>query len=497
MVAHHFELAHDRTHEHVLDRETGYWVSLADYMGESDYGVVIEQKRVALKLMLNSGELRYVCPICELAMTLASRPTLERSVQRFYFRHLDRNSPCAGERGLSAAAICARKFAHCKEGAAHKQVKAWLMESMRADPAFSEIDPEKRWKDVSGIRWRQPDVQCVWNGQRIAFEAQLSTTFLHVITERMQFYERNQGRLLWLFRDLDPDDFKLSEDDIFFSNNRNGFRVSQDTVALSKERGRFALECVWQEPADRDGCVIDEVRREIVFFDQLTFDVSANGVPRTYFFNYESAIRALQQKRRQEQKAAKQLVRSKELERVGAQDQALRDELEALFAAFRSDWEKSNHRWRPLQVKFRRRGYLLPDRIYDADGPFYLLMAAYSAKRGEVVASKLVNFVSLANNLFDRHKEALWVFSVMMKHYDRAKEMRAHGDMTKWMQRRDIYQRAWVNRAADFAPNRRFDDLLRFLFPDAPEELWRDPIDILAPNPKEARDGMSGVSATR
>jgi len=37
--------------------------SLVKYMGKNDYGMVIEQKRVALKLMLNSGDLRYVCPI--------------------------------------------------------------------------------------------------------------------------------------------------------------------------------------------------------------------------------------------------------------------------------------------------------------------------------------------------------------------------------------------------------------------------------------------------
>lgn len=257
---------------------------MIQYMGEGDYGTVIEQKRVALKL-LNSGELRYVCPACEGAMTLASRKIRERSVQRFYFKHADEDSPCVGLRGLTATQICIRKFAHCKEGALHKQVKAWLEESMSADPEFSGINPERHWKDIDGNGWRQPDVQSTWRGQRFAFEAQLSTTFLHVIAERMRFYERNQGRLLWLFRDLDPEDFKLSEDDIFYSNNRNGFRVTQETVALSKEYRRFALECAWYEPVDMGSHFVDEIRSQIVFFDQLRFDVSATGVPRAHFFS--------------------------------------------------------------------------------------------------------------------------------------------------------------------------------------------------------------------
>jgi hypothetical protein len=36
----------------------------------------------------------------------------------------------------------------------------------------------------------------------------------------------------------------------------------------------------------------------------------------------------------------------------------------------------------PLRAKFERRGIQLPDEIYRANGPFYMLMAAYSAKQG-------------------------------------------------------------------------------------------------------------------
>lgn len=479
MAVQSLEPAHDRTHEHVLDRETGQWVTLIQYMGEGDYGAVIEQKRVGLKLKLAGGELRYVCPICEKAMTLASLPVRERNVHRFYFRHQDQNSPCAGENGLSKRAICARRFAQCKEGALHKQVKQWLEQSMEADPSFSEIDTEKRWKDIDGIRWRQPDVQGTSRGHRIAFEAQLSTTFLHVIVERMQFYERNQGRLLWLFRDLDTSDFKLSEDDIFYSNNRNAFRLTQETVALSERHKRFALECVWHEPIDMGSYSVDEARRQIIFFDELHFDVSANAAPRAYFFDYDSAVDELQRKWKEKRESSARASQIEQLRHTSKLDQELRDELEFLFAAFRHDWEKNKHRWAPLRARFKHRGFQLPDQIFRADGPFYLLMAAYSAKRGEVVACGLDNFMSLANNLYDRHKSALWVFSVMMKHYNRASEMRAHGDIKKWMKRRDTYQNAWKRRDATFAPDHRFDDLLVFLFPDVPTSLTCDPADVL------------------
>jgi len=469
------EPAHDRSYEHVLDRETGAWVGLTDYMGPCDYGEVVEKKRVGLKLQLNSGQLRYVCPICEEAMTLASRPIKDKSVRRFYFKHLDQNSPCAGMQGLSRAAICARRFAHCKEGAAHKQVKAWLVDSLTSDPAFSDIHTEKRWQDAAGANWRQPDVQCQWKNEHCAFEAQLSTTFLHVITERMQFYERNHGRLLWLFRDLHPEHFQLAEDDIFYSNNRNAFRISNETVAQSQSESRFALECVWLEPILKAGRIIDQIKRQIVFFDQLTFDVSSTGAPRAFFFDYEAAVQALKRQRKSEKAQAVRSHAESQQPWPATSDDEIRDELEMLFTKFPNQWEKYEHLWPRLRAQFKRRGFQLPNRFYEAAGPFFLLMAAYSAKRGEVVGCNHKNFAALANSLFDQHKDTLWVFSVMMKHYVRTEQMVAHGDMGKWKVRRDIYRRAWKDRDPLFAANHAFDELLKFLFPDAPEKLWGDP----------------------
>jgi len=470
------EPAHDRTYEHVLDRQTGTWLTLADYIGQGDYGDVVEHKRVGLKLKLNNGELRYVCPFCEEAMTLASHPIRDKSVRRFYFKHQDQHSPCAGEQGLTEAAICAKRFAHCKEGAAHKQVKAWLIESLSADPAFSQIDAEMRWKDIDGTSWRQPDVQCHWRSERCAFEAQLSTTFLHVITKRMQFYERNKGRLLWLFCDLDPKAFALSLDDIFFSNNRNAFRISQETVSRSVASSRFALECVWYEPADRNGRTVDQIQRQIIFFDQLTFDVSATGVPRTFYFDYEGALATLKRKQRSDKEEANRLHRERQKQVSVTEDGDLREEMESLFTKFPSQWEKYEDRWIKVRAQLARRGFHLPFRFYDSTGPFYLLMAAYSAKRGEVVGCKLKNFTALANSLFDQHKDALWVFSVMMQHYNRATEMLAQGNIANWKTRRDEYKKAWKVGDPFYAPNHDFDDVLKFLFPDAPDRLWGDPV---------------------
>ncbi|MEO6922944.1 MAG: DUF6035 family protein [Bryocella sp.] len=462
-------LAEDRQYEEVLDRDTGGYVSLAEFLGNACYGDIIADKRVALENDLIDGKERYVCPDCEQAMVLRSIPTRDQTEDRFYFRHRIDNGECSGRKGQSPAAICARKFAHAKEGAQHKLFKRLIEESIAADGRFIDTRAEARWKDVDAVRWRQPDVQSIWEGQRVAFEVQLSTIFLHVIAERMTFYRRNDGALLWLFKDLDPAEFKLAEDDVFYSNNRNAFRVSVDTLARSRELGRFVLECAWHTPdLDERGILEDRLERRVVRFDELTFDVSPGGVPRAYFYNYDGELAALRQRQGQARRAE-----------IEARDQALRNELEAALLGF-SMATDGDDQWMALRCRFRSRGFDLPERLYYDEGPFYLLQAAYSAKHGKPVACKIKNLMGLANSLFNLHKDTLWVFSIMLGHFDRARDLIANGNIDGWKKKRDEYREGWLQADEAFEPNRHYDDLLTFLFPDVASKLRQSPGQIEA-----------------
>ncbi len=91
-----------------------------------------------------------------------------------------------------------------KESPAHIRLKEIVKESLENAPNFSEVAVEKVWRGMDRSKWRKPDVQALWKGTtRIAFEIQLSTTFLHVIAERRLFY-RDEGALLcWIFKRFD------------------------------------------------------------------------------------------------------------------------------------------------------------------------------------------------------------------------------------------------------------------------------------------------------
>lgn len=83
--------------------------------------------------------------------------------------------------------------------------------------------------------WRKPDVRALFRGTPVVFEVQLSTTYINVITARREFYLRESGLLVWVFAKFDLGARRLTQDDVYFNNNRNAFVASKAT----RDTGRF------------------------------------------------------------------------------------------------------------------------------------------------------------------------------------------------------------------------------------------------------------------
>ncbi|WP_173647486.1 MULTISPECIES: DUF6035 family protein [Pseudomonas] len=93
---------------------------------------------------------------------------------------------------------------------------------MIADRSCGEPQVEKVWKGqavAERATWRKPDVRVARGDERIAFEVQLSTTFLTEIVGRREFYQANGGSMIWVFQNFDPSSTKTAEEDIFFLNH--------------------------------------------------------------------------------------------------------------------------------------------------------------------------------------------------------------------------------------------------------------------------------------
>ena len=104
----------------------------------------------------------------------------------FHFRHhpvieglIQCDISTKGE--LSSAQITAIKYNAQKESQAHIRLKGIIRDSLIADRSCGEPLVEKVWTGqpvADRATWRKPDVQVVRGNDRIAFEVQLSTTFL-------------------------------------------------------------------------------------------------------------------------------------------------------------------------------------------------------------------------------------------------------------------------------------------------------------------------------
>lgn len=468
-------LAHDPRYG-VLDLATGQSLSLHQFIGDGDYGDLVQNKRVALEHDLLEGRIRYVCVKCRKPMVLRSKAVHKLQEDRFFLKHRYRSEECGGMKGMTHEAICALKYANTKEGAEHKRYKDLIVDSLAADPKFSDTRTETRWFDLDGVHWRQPDVQSAQVAGPIALEVQLSTTFVEVVAQRQAFYRRNVGRLLWFFRELDIPSFRQAEDDIFNTNNRNAFHLNAATLEASQRHGRFALECAWLEPVLCGREIVNVYRKALVYFDQLRFDVSAIGVPRAYFFDYDAA--------RVEMEASIPPLPPPPTPEVPVHfdfnsDVILRQVMEEMVRGFPNHLDNGRI-WENVRAKFQTRGFDLPKHYYYNDGLFPILQAAYSAKLARPVSCGQPFLIQLANTLFNSHKPALFVFSVMMWHYARGALLRERGDGDGWKAKVKCYQAAWLNGDPVFEPDRRHDNLLVFLFPDAASLLRMTPHDYLA-----------------
>jgi hypothetical protein len=233
----------------VLDVAAGDFVSAAVVMG-TDYASLV-QRRMETRTQMRRGTPLYKCAICGVAVHICC----SRDTAKFFFkhRHEDGNCPAVTAGQLNQDEIDARKYNGLKESRLHIQMKQWVVNCLAADKSFTDIRTEQVWKGAWTGQWRKPDVQAVYAGQRVAFEIQLSTTYLDVIAGRRDFYLEQGGLLFWIFARFDTERLRMTDDDVFYNNNVNAFVVHQESVDASLEAGAFQLECIWAVPLAHGG----------------------------------------------------------------------------------------------------------------------------------------------------------------------------------------------------------------------------------------------------
>lgn len=395
------------------------------------------QLRMDVQTAMNEERPLYRCAICRVPVYICRNMTQTR----FFFRHRgeDGNCPAITRGTLPQDEIDARKYNGAKESRRHLQMKAWVAECLAADGRFTDIQTEKRWAGALTGEWRKPDVRATYNGIPVAFEIQLSTTFLNVIVGRRQFYLKEGGLLFWIFASFDNEHRRMTDEDVYYNNNQNAFIVNANTVKTSLEQERFFLDCAWSVPTV-DGSN-SALHRKVVAFDELTLELATQ---RAFYFDYDGHRDGL--------RSAK-----------ASEAEVLRDEVEAWWDV-RYETDSPHSAWLSFAARLRKLGLEVPYGYNEIDA--FGISALYSAKHNRPYGQGKKRLVEVAHSVATGSKGHLIWFMHAVRHYDREASMAAEGTPGAWVKKYEQCKREYRNDMEPFTPIRKSQALIEYLFPE-------------------------------
>lgn len=434
----------------VRDTRSGLIHDARRFIQGRRYGRLVQVRNIIIDAM-KSGKSRVVCAICQVPAYLVARTD-----KTFFFRHKVENGSCPARTrsSLSEAEIRAMKYHGCRESEAHKQMKKLITRSLEADCRVSGVYKEKRWTSrYHKKRFRQPDVQAMFDGQRVAFEAQLTTTFLDVVAGRRTFYKDQGAVLIWVLRRFDPKYRRLTEDDILFTNNFNVLVVDEETAAISEATQKCTFRCTYFEPV-LNGLVLDKKwETRLIGLDELKLDVERQ---RAYWFDYEGAYADL-----------------------------LHEQREATAAQLRTDvldfWEANagrdidnpdeNVAWLSLKRRLAEFGVRVPEHHKTNRNFKSAVSSLLSAKLGRPVGFQYKKLIEVAHYLAEQQKGTLWLFGWALRIYGTRALIEKQDRSGRWAKKERRIRKSMASGDPEYRPDETWSEALKFLFPEIADKF--------------------------
>ncbi len=441
----------------VIDLGSGEIFKAVDFIAAHRYDDLVKL-RVGIQDDLYREHYRFACAWCSTpAYIVASHQ------KNFFFRHIKEDGSCAAHtRGMHPDEILARKYQGQRESEAHKRVKSLIERSLLADAAFSTVAQEKTWRAARDPKARrQPDVQAVRGDLRLAFEVQLSTTFLSVVAGRRQFYREEGGLLVWVLANFTPEYRRMTTDDLLFSNNSNILVVDDETTAISERDRAFHVRSFFRRPLLAGKKIVDQWEERIVRFDAVACDREGQ---RAYFFDFEG----------EERKLADALEAE-----ASAEIQRRDDDLRQAFWGFwhlpnkYDDYLGSKRVWERLRVRFNASGIRVPPEFPLVWRLETVINAILSAKEGRPVGWQYKSIVEVAHLLENKYKNTLIAFGYALEAFGNRQKLEAEDKSGRWRHKQASIRQHIKDFHPEFVPDNDWADLVGFLFPEIRDRLKR------------------------
>jgi hypothetical protein len=393
-----------------------------------NYGGAIRLRSV-LKSAARQERPRLVCPTCGVMLFLASSMH-----KKFHFRHRSEDGTCPAvtHSGLTEADIRAMKYRGAQESHAHLRTKELVVLSLQADPSFSEVCVETTWHAREGLQGlRRPDVSARRGDLRMAFEVQLSTTFLDVVLGRKHFYRTEGAALVWILPGFHPTYRRMTTDDILFGNNSNILVVDDATLAASKSANQFIVRVWHRQPRIEGQGITDDWIERVVPWNKLLIDVDRQTVCAFDFAGAERAAKAEISRQRDQQRRAKEAAWRAAAE---AAERRLRAEIfEWALAEDRvDDLVEYHHRWTKLNYDLVAYCAQLVDDPLDMRVPIRMVKLIETAKAGKPVGFGYESLLVVAHHLFHQHPKLLLGFGHLLRAFGHHHLLTEQDSTRKW-----------------------------------------------------------------
>lgn len=231
---------------------------------------------------------RLTCAICSVGLHLKLHGSGNR-----YFVHDSEPPACPWYTGgvVTRELRRAEEFLSEKESAEHYLLKWQIADALKRDPeiAGSVVVQETLWGELLSDQWRRPDVQCIWQGRRIAFEVQLGTTHLREVVFRENFYRSENIFVIWVFHPIAMG--KAAHADERYFNRRNVFFATEgEDIELDESESPNCLKLLCRYDSalvTENGRIVTQTAEEIVGLEDLTYPEEHY---RPFYFDYPASL---------------------------------------------------------------------------------------------------------------------------------------------------------------------------------------------------------------
>ncbi len=249
---------------------------------------------------INNNDKEIRCLECENELAVGINRK-NKDLPTYYFYHRNNYSECDlvnGKLSKDELDKLNRTFSS-KETKRHKDLKQSIYNKLiDIELVDKESVKIEKWFFLDGKLQRRPDVFCVYDGIKIAFEVQISDLSQRYMLERYNYYKNEHIHVIWIVDNFEFDNNRQFLVDIQELNNY------QNIFKLDEISNNLKFFCYYPEIYLTNNLEVkDQIIEKQILFNELKFDNNYQ----VFYYDYPNELR-------NKNKTKEQIIKNRDLE---------------------------------------------------------------------------------------------------------------------------------------------------------------------------------------